>query len=165
MAAKKKKAEATGAVQELRQKVDGFERSDFAHLVRAAIQKVGGLRELSRQLDWHSGAISEVLAGKVRLPPYRAGQCATVLGLDPNELIFESLQHGAKTEGERRYWFGKWHRHTMYGGVGKQAREAKSVHELAEILLQQLIVDSTTDEDRAYWKARLSELERSESTK
>lgn len=148
-----------------KQKIEKLERSDFAQLVRDAIEKVGGLRELSRQLDWHSGAISEVLAGKVRLPPYRAGQCAALLGADPDEWIFDTLRHGAKTEGERAYWFARWHHHVNYGGVAQRARDAQSPEELASVLLDQLIVESATEADREYWKERLALLQRCKDRK
>lgn len=147
-----------------KEEVEKLERSDFAQLVRDAIEKVGGLRELSRQLDWHSGAISEVLAGKVRLPPYRAGQCAALLGADPDEWIFDSLRQGAKTEGERAYWFGRWHHNVTYGGIAQRARDAHSADELAAVLLHQLIVDSPAQLDREYWKTRLNELQATRET-
>ena len=77
---------------------------DSIQLVKRAIEISGGLRKLGRRCEWHSGAIAEVLGGKVRLPPYRAIQCAELVGENPDLWMFAVLAFSARTENERTYW-------------------------------------------------------------
>lgn len=79
---------------------------DTLELIESAAKKVGGMRELSRQLNWNSGAIAGVKAGKRPLPAYRAAQIAKILGRDEDAAAWEALAAQAKGE-EQAYWLAK----------------------------------------------------------
>lgn len=66
-----------------------------------AIEKAGGLRALSRLLDWPAPNITDTRKGKRALPPYRAAQLAGVIGIDPKTAYLEALKAGASSEGEK----------------------------------------------------------------
>lgn len=73
-----------------------------SEMIDLAANKVGGLRELGRQLDWNSGAIAVVKRGDKPLPPWRAAQIAEILGTDQRLAYLEALKAQSTKEGERR---------------------------------------------------------------
>lgn len=75
---------------------------ETAELIDLAADKVGGLRELGRRLDWNSGAIADVKRGKRPLPPYRAAQLAEIVGGDAKSAYLTALREKAESDGERK---------------------------------------------------------------
>ena len=71
-------------------------------LIDSAADKVGGISELARRLDWDKGSIAKIKGGKKPLPPYRASQLAEIIGSDPKLAYLSALQERAESDGERK---------------------------------------------------------------
>lgn len=72
-----------------------------SELIDLAANKVGGISELARRLDWNKGNIARAKSGKAPVPPYRAAQMAEILGKDPKAAYVNALKEQAATEYER----------------------------------------------------------------
>lgn len=72
-----------------------------AELIDLAANKVGGISEMARQLEWDKGSIAKIKAGKAPMPAYRAAQMAKLIGNDPKTIYLETLRENAATDGER----------------------------------------------------------------
>ena len=73
-----------------------------SELVDSAVNKVDGVRELSRRISWDAGNISKVREGLRPLPPWRAAQLAEIIGSDPRLAYIEALKEQSSFDGEKK---------------------------------------------------------------
>jgi hypothetical protein len=69
----------------------------------AAAAAVGGIRALSRELEWDPGSIIKARSTQ-KLSPYRTAQLSRFTGQNHLAAIIDSLADGAKSESEVQYW-------------------------------------------------------------
>lgn len=72
-------------------------------LVERSIEKAGGVRALSRALDWDAASIVKARDDS-KLSPYRAARLAHFLGDDVMQAVLAALADTSKSEAEARYW-------------------------------------------------------------
>lgn len=80
---------------------------DDVLLLQRAVKAAAGVRPLCRRIHWHPGAAAEVLAQGAHLSPFRAAQCADLVGEDADEWIFAAFARKSKTDRERAYWLDR----------------------------------------------------------
>jgi vancomycin resistance protein YoaR len=76
---------------------------DVGATLDAAAAAVGGIRALSRELEWDPGSIIKARSTQ-KLSPYRTAQLSRFTGQNHLAAVIESLADGAKSEAEVQYW-------------------------------------------------------------
>lgn len=72
-------------------------------LVERSIEKAGGVRALSRALDWDAASIVKARDDS-KLSPYRAARLASFLDDDVMRAVLAALSDTSKSEAEASYW-------------------------------------------------------------
>lgn len=76
---------------------------DVAAILDAAAAAAGGVRALSRELDWNPGSMMKARSSQ-KLSAYRTAQLSRYTGQNHLAAIVDSLADGAKSESEAEYW-------------------------------------------------------------
>lgn len=76
---------------------------DIRNLVERAIEKAGGVRPLSRAMEWDAASVVKA-RDDAKLSPYRAARLATFLDEDAARAIFAALADISKSEAESDFW-------------------------------------------------------------
>lgn len=76
---------------------------DVEATLDAAAAAVGGIRALSRELEWDPGSIIKARTTQ-KLSPYRTAQLSRFTGQNHLAAVVDSLADGAKSESEVEYW-------------------------------------------------------------
>lgn len=74
------------------------------HLMQRAIHFQGGAKGLAEALDWDADEILLIAEGRGAISPYRAGQLAELLGVDPAATVIAAHAASAQSSSERAWW-------------------------------------------------------------